>query len=245
MVAGRELPDPLEHGRRPGHELVAQVVVHRLEIHGPRDVGVLEDRLDLRAEDEPVPGPRVVERLDPDPVARQQELAPPPVPQREREEPAEALDAARPPRLVTVDHDLRVAAPAEAMPERLEFAAQLLVVEDLAVVDELDRAVLVRDGLGAGGREVDDPEAPGDEPDGAVLEHGPLIGAAVLEDLPHRLEDVGRGHLPRAELEHPRDTAHGLAQVSLLSVPGSRAPEALRERHRERRSRAPGPPCRW
>ena len=207
--ARRELPDSLEHGRRPGHELVAQVVVHRLEVHGPGDVRVLEDRLDLRAEDQAVLGPRVVERLDPDPVARQQELAADAVPEREREEPAEALHAARAPRLVGVDDDLRVAAPPEAVPERLELPAEPLVVEHLAVVDELDRAVLVRDGLGAGGRQVDDPEAPRDEPDGAILEDGALVGAAVLDHLPHGLEDVRRGRLPGAELEDAGDAAHG------------------------------------
>ena len=131
------------------------------------------------------------------------------VPEGEREEPAEALDAARAPRLVRVHHHLGIAATPEAVPQRLELPAEALVIEDLAVVDELDRAVLVREGLGAGRREIDDPEPPRHQADGPVLEDGALVGAAVLDHLPHRLEDVGRGRPTRPKLEDAGDAAHG------------------------------------
>jgi hypothetical protein len=65
------------------------------------------------------------------------------------------------------------------------------------------------DGLGARGRQVDDLEPPRDEPDGPVLEDGALVGPAVLDHLPHRLEDVGRRGPARTELEDARDAAHG------------------------------------
>ena len=84
------------------------------------------------------------------------------------------------PRLVGVDDDLGVAAGAEAVAERLELGAQLDVVEDLAVEDDPQRAVLVGQRLLAG-RQVDDGQA-GVRQAGALVAIGPeLVRPAVPE----------------------------------------------------------------
>ena len=74
--------------------------------------------------------------------------------------------------LVEVDEHLGVAARREAVPGALELVPQLAVVVDLAVLDDGDPAVLVGDRLVAG-REVDDREPPGREPDRAFDERVP------------------------------------------------------------------------
>ena len=55
------------------------------QILAARDGGVLEDRLDLRGEDHPIPMLRVVQGLDAEPVARQEQLLVRRVPEREGE----------------------------------------------------------------------------------------------------------------------------------------------------------------
>ncbi len=98
---------------------------------------------------------RVVQRLDAEPVAREEQRLLVAVPQREREHAAEALDAALAPRLPRVHDHFGVAARAEGVPERRQLGDQLLIVVDLAVEDDDDAAVLVVQRLLAG-RQVDD-----------------------------------------------------------------------------------------
>src|SRR5205085_11922119 len=86
-----------------------------------------------------------------------------------------------------------------------ELVRELFVVVDLAVLDDDDGAVLVRDRLVAG-VEVDDRQAAGGEPDRAVDEHSVRIGAAVRERRAHRSEPLGiRGPAVRG---CPADPAH-------------------------------------
>src|SRR5206468_12461461 len=89
----------------------------------------------------------VVEGLDAEAVARGEEPAARPVPEREGPHAVEALDAALAPLAVGGEDHLRVGGAAEAVALRLELAPELPVVVDLAVVDELERAVLAREGL--------------------------------------------------------------------------------------------------
>src|SRR5262249_21836955 len=146
------------------------------------------------------------------------------------EEAAEALHAAGTPRLVGVHDHLGVAVAAELVAEHLELAPERDVVEDLAVVDELDGAVLVGDRLGAGRRQVDDLEPPPDQPDRTVPVDGALVGPAVLDHLPHGLEEVAGRRPVGAKLEDAGDPAHGL-EVPVLAVPRAGAAEALVEVH--------------
>ena len=139
-------------------ETLPEVLVEPLLVDGPRERGILEDRLDLRRKHEtPVPL-RVEERLDAEVIARENEFRlVAGIEDREPPHPVETTEAADAPLGVGVQRDLGVAAGAELVPERFELGAQLAVVVDLAVVDD-DDAVIGRHRLCAAG-EVDDAEA--------------------------------------------------------------------------------------
>ena len=99
-----------------------------------------EQRLQLGAEKKrAVRERRVVERLDAEPVAREEERLPVAVPEREREHAAEALDAALAPRLPRMHDHLGVALRAEGVAEPRELGNERLVVVDLAVEDDARR----------------------------------------------------------------------------------------------------------
>ena len=134
----------------------------------------------------------VVERLDPVAVAREHEATARRVPDRDREHPAQPLGEAGAVLLVEMDERLGVGVGAERVPGARELVAQLGVVVDLAVLDDDDAAVLVRDRLVAAG-EVDDREAPRAERDLAVDVLAGAVGAAVDELGAHRAKrlDVG------------------------------------------------------
>ena len=76
------------------------------------------------------------------------------------------------------------------MSRSLELVHQLAVVVDLAVLDDDDRAVLVRDRLVAA-RQVDDRKSPRRDPDRPVEVRALGVGAAVIERLRHPAEAVG------------------------------------------------------
>ena len=151
---------PAEHRARRRREPERQVGGERLLVEVARRRRMLEDRLDLGAEEHALRQQRVVQRLDAEPIAGEEELAPARVPDREGEHPVQALDARGALLLVEVDDRLGVGRGPEAVPARLEPGAQLAVVVDLAVVGDPDRPVLVGHRLMAGGREVDDREPP-------------------------------------------------------------------------------------
>src|SRR4051812_45498059 len=116
-----------------------------LEVRLARDPWVLEDRLDLAPESERLAVRPVVERLLADPVPGHEELLLLLVPDREGEHAAEALDAALAHLLVEVDDRLGVRARVEAVALLLELFFERLEVVDLAVEDDPDGAVLVRE----------------------------------------------------------------------------------------------------
>ena len=74
-----------------------------------RQAGERQQRLQLRAEDERARVPRVVERLDAEMVAREEELAPLAIPQREREHAGDAVEERPAPAPPAVDQHLAVA----------------------------------------------------------------------------------------------------------------------------------------
>ena len=106
-----------------------------------------------------------------------------------------------------MDEHLRVAARREAVSARGEVVAQLAVVVDLAVLHEVDAAVLVSHRLVAV-LEVDDREPPGADP-GLPVDHQPgAVGAAVGQRPGHPVEDVGIGPYGRIGRGDAADAAH-------------------------------------
>ena len=98
-------------GRR--HVLVRQVAREGVPVELARDVGVDEQRLQLRGEQQPVREPRIVERLLAEAIARGEQPPRRRVPEDEGEHPVEPLEARRTVVLVRVQDDLRVGARGE------------------------------------------------------------------------------------------------------------------------------------
>ncbi len=117
------------------------------------------DRANLGCEGEPSVLLGVVERLDSERVACEEELAFHRVPDAESEHAAESIDNFVAPPPVTEENHLGIAVRQESLAERLELAAELEVVVDLAVEGDRQVAVGGRLGLVAAGREIDDREA--------------------------------------------------------------------------------------
>ncbi len=113
------------------------------------------------------------------------------------------------PLLVRADDHLRVGLRAEAVAAALELAAQLAVVVDLAVVHELQRAVVARERLHPRVAQVDDREPAEAERDAVVGERAVAVGAAVVERRGHRAprsrsRAAARGDDHAAEAAHTR-----------------------------------------
>ena len=99
---------------------------------------------------------------------------------------------------------------ANRWPRRGKLLAELAVVVDLTIQDDAMRAVLVVDRL-VSGFEVDHPQALNSEPR-ATLEMNPArVGAAMLEQVAHRLERAAIGGTPI----HSHLTADSTHAVSL------------------------------
>src|SRR5207302_11261533 len=161
----------------------------------------------LAREHEPAIVEPVVERLDPEAVARAEEPAPRFVPERERPHAVEALHAAFAPLAVGGEDDLGVSRAAEAVALRFELAPQLSVVVDLAVVNQLERAVLARERLVSRLAQVDDREPAKAERDTLGGIGAGAVGAAVVELRRHALDRLGLGQPSRRD--DPADPAHG------------------------------------
>ena len=118
--------------------------------------------------------------------------------------------------LVGVQDRLGVAVGGEPVAPRLQFQPQLGVVEDLAVEDDPQAAVLVADGLLARA-EIDDGE-PGVAQAGLIVQvDAELVRAAVPDGAEHAPErGLGDG-AGAAQVAEPGDAAH-LGQSDLADL---------------------------
>ena len=131
---------------------------------------------------------RVVERLDPEAVADEHELAPLAVEDREREHAVQLAQPLGSALLPEREHDLGVGVVGrEDAPGPLEPLPQLRRVVDLAVEDDR-RAPARRGHRLLAGLEVEDREPPGNERDVAVGDRAAPVGPAVVERGPEAFE---------------------------------------------------------
>ena len=163
-----ELPSGRKRAHEPGRQLAhavngaallgQPVIEHRRDQGAGLDPELRADRgherLQLGGEDHPLTAGQVVQRLDAERVAGQDEIAGRLVEQREREHAAEPAQRVRSPAAPGLEHDLGVRAGAEADTAGRQLRAQVLVVVQLAVVDERHAVAVQR--LVGQGTEVDD-----------------------------------------------------------------------------------------
>ncbi len=206
-VTRRQFPDRLIDRLRRRHVLQREVRVDRGRAPLLRDLRVFEQRLDLGSKHDARRQQRVIQRLDAQPIAHEQQAPPRPVPQREREHPAEARHRALAPLFVRVNDDFRVGVRAERVAARFELHSKLGEVVDLAVEDRPDRPVFVRQRLIAG-RQVDDAEPAMPEADAVGGVVPVRVRAAVGEHRRHRPQQLTLDAVCGIEVESPGDAAH-------------------------------------
>jgi hypothetical protein len=156
-VAGGNPLHALEERRRADRVPEGQEGVELVKGEPPRHVGVDKQRLRLGRELHAAAAIDEVERLDAHVIDGQDEPLEPAVPERQRVHAAQRREQLQAALLVEVRDRLAVAPGSERVPARGELRPQLDVVEDLAVEDQGDGAVLVEERLIAV-LEVDDAE---------------------------------------------------------------------------------------
>jgi hypothetical protein len=208
-LARQELADVRERGQGRGYEAERQVCGDRVVVQLVADQAARGHRLQLRAEHHQTVLLSVVERLDAEPVARQETDAAAAVPD------GDSVLAAQPPAqlgpvlLPQVRQHLCVAARPEGVAGAVQLPTQVFVVVDLAVLGAPDGARLVRHRLVAPVH-VHDAEAARSERD-AVVEHEPgVVGAAMADRIGHALEHLRpeRGSIRSVDREDSGDSAH-------------------------------------
>ncbi len=102
---------------------------------------------------------------------------------------------------------LRVAVGGEAMPSRFQSRLELGIVEQLAVEDDDDAAVLVGDRLAAV-RQADDAEAAIGETEPVGLEVSVVVGAAVNHGVRHATQAAERNGPVATEIDDTGDATH-------------------------------------
>ena len=182
-----------EPGRRLGNVSEAQVIVARLPIERGAEARMRCDRLDL-AREHPLTADRGVEqRLHAVAIASEQQRAAPPVVQREGEDAAELVHQSLTHVLVQMDEHLGVRRAAEPMTAALQVDAEFAMVVDLAVEDDEDLTVLIREGLIPRRRKVDEGEAAMHQFAVPVREVSLAVGAAMREQARRTLVPHARG----------------------------------------------------
>src|ERR1044072_6767225 len=133
---------------------------------------------------------KVIERLNAESIARDEELFLLRVPDREGTHAAQKIDAAATMLFVKMENRFRVAVCAIDVTARFQLVAIIGVIVDLAVVDDLKRAIPVDHRLMPRG-DVDDAQAAVAETDIRVNEDPRFVGSAMRDHVAHPLENTG------------------------------------------------------
>ena len=244
-MAGRQLRNTGEERARRWHGEERQIVVDGLRVDLGANLGMGEQCLDLRREQELAADRGVVEGFDTDPVAREEQPLPAVVPQAEGEHADELGKAVDTPFLVQVHDRLRIG-PRAVVVAALEAMAEVGMVVDLAVVGDPHGAVFVRHRLHTRVADVDDAQAAVAEHDPPVgrAPHAGVVGPAVRQRVAHPHEHVdvglrkwGRGHDPD-DAAHCRATrARRPKDFGRCSLPRAASFASTRGRARRRHPR--------
>src|SRR5262245_47867500 len=164
-------------------------------------------------EDEAIGSGVIVERLLAHPVAGQQQPPAGRVPDREGEHAIELGNAIVAIDLVGVGDHLGVRARSEAMPMPLQMSAQLREVVDLPVLDHVDGAVLVGEGL-LSGLEIDDAQSSSPERD-LVIDVEPLVVWPSVKQRVRHATERAAGLFGPSVHEEAGDPAHRVYQLTV------------------------------
>src|SRR5262249_24769526 len=129
--------------------------------------------------------------------------------------------------LPQVRDDLGVGVGDKPMSAAGKLGPALGVVEQLAVEDHLDGAVLVADRL-ATVEQPDNAESPGGEAQTGALQATVLVGPTVDDRVGHCVQDAGRhGSSLARKIDYPRDPTHAAPPCAGVESFSSAGPSSL------------------
>ncbi len=209
--AGRQFADAVVEGaRRRHHRMQGEQVVQRDGIDAGVDAARCQQGLRGRGEAEAAEVLAVIQGLDAEAVARQEQgLA---VPDGEREHAVQAFDAGFAPLEIGAQDDFGIAVGMEMMAQRDQFAAQFRVVVDGAVEHQRRAGAGVDHRLARARRQVDDRQPPVAQPHRPVGMLAFGVGAAARQLRQHARHRHRIGWRV-VEPEFPCYAAHGLFAV--------------------------------
>ncbi len=202
-LARQHPPDAGEDGVAAGGELQLQQLVARLAHQLGRDEAARNQAFGLRREGEALRGLDVIERLDAERIARQDEPPRRRIVQRQRIHAAQPAGEIEPVAAIEMQRQLAIRLGRERRVRQRR--PQLDVIVDLGIGDERRTAGLVERLVA--GREIDDGEPRLHHADIARAIMPGAVGPAMKERRLHRLEDGGGGRLA-ALRHHAGDAAH-------------------------------------
>ena len=188
-------------------------------VEAARQVGMGEERLHFRAEQEEAVGVVPVERLDADAVAAEDQPLLAVVPQGDGPHATEAIEGLGTPRHPGLEDHLGVTVGAEGAAGSLQFLPQRGVVVDLAVEDHVVAAVGGGHGLVAQRAQLDDGQPAVAEGDGAVGENGcpGVIRPAGLHGVAQAFDEAGqRPRLGATTVDDADYAAHGSSPIPAM-----------------------------
>ncbi len=186
----RQFADASKHRERRGDKAEGQEKVECVHVYLPRDGRVGQQRLCFARPDHAVPIAVIVERLDTEGIACQQQSLLAGIPDSESKDAVETRDTVITPLLVSMNNDLRVGLCREDVSLGLQLAAQLWKVIDLAIEHHPDHSVFAWDWLMAT-LDIHDAEASDPEGDSPFDILPLVIRAPVDEHREHALQQFG------------------------------------------------------
>ncbi len=207
VVTGQDRLHAFKHRASSAHGEEREDVVEAARIACGRDTAGGQQRFDLGAEVDPVALLRPVQRADADAVAGEEDRALREVDQRQRELALQLREHALAVLLVEVHDQLGVGVGAEDVALGLQLGLALGIIEELAVVDHGDRAILVEDRLAAVAK-PDDREPARGKAEARADQKAVVVRPAVPQRPGHALQDDRVGLAPAGKVDNSRNAAH-------------------------------------
>ena len=187
-----------------------------------------QHRFDFRSEQQPFRRHFVVQGLDAQPVARDEERFRVAIPDGKGEHAAQMLHTVRAVLFVKVNDGLGIAVRAVAVAARDELLAQGEMVVNLAIEHDPERAIFIRNRL-MSARNIDNAEPSHADAQMAVRIKAFVVGPAMGDDAAHFAQSCGVCARVPSKFKNPSDSAH----LVFLRVRG----RAARQRFEQWRNR--------
>src|SRR5439155_17997297 len=188
IMSGRQSFDLPDHGLRSRNEAQQQISGERVRIDLPRRKVLIEERRQFRTEIQSLPGVEVIKWLLAQPVSRQEKRLLAGIPKRKTEHPAQEAEHVDAVLLVEMDKRFGITVCFEPVPAFFQACAQLQIIINRTVEDDMDRFVFVRNWLVAAGQ-VNDAEPPNRQTNAWLHEIAFVIRPAVPQRLRHLLKE--------------------------------------------------------